>query len=180
MKAETSETPPPPYQYRLPTIKTSYKLLLGRLGPLALSPLPFCWKVLVAFAEGFATGFFNSAAYTQASSTFTFAAMASRLGAEVHDLAPSVGTRGSELDLDPAPGVKVWCLGEVLGPAPGDPELLSVCNADSHSARASAEAGPDFPEEAWVPVDTDPGLPETQIEGTVRTGVSEETQVSSV
>ena len=103
-----------------------------------------------------------------------------RLEAEVLDLAPSVGTRGSELDLDPAPEVKVWCLGEALGPAPGDPELLSACNADSHSARASVEAGPDFPEEAWVPVDTDPGLPETQTEGTIRTGVSEETQVSSV
>ena len=87
-----------------------------------------------------------------------------RLEAEVLDLAPSVGTRGSELDLDPAPGVKVWCLGEALGPAPGDPELFSAFNADSHSARASAEAGPDFPEEAWVPVDTDPGPPETQIE----------------
>ncbi|WP_419593698.1 hypothetical protein [Thiolapillus sp.] len=57
---------------------------------------------------------------------------------------------------------------------------MSVSNADSRSDRASVEAGPDFPEEAWVPVDTDPGLPETQTEGTVRTGVSEETQVSSV
>ena len=70
-------------------------------------------------------------------------------GAEVLDLAPSVGIRGSELDLDPAPGIKIWCSGEALGPAPGDPELLSACNPDSHSARASAEAGPDFPEEAW-------------------------------
>ena len=78
-----------------------------------------------------------------------FPAMAMRLGAEVLDLAPSVGTRGSELDLDPAPGVKIWCLGEALGPAPGYPELLSACNADSHSARASVEAGSDFPEEAW-------------------------------
>ena len=90
--------------------------------------------------------------------------MALRLGAEVLDLAPSVGTRDSELDLDPAPGVKVWCLGEALGPAPGDPELLSAFNADSHSAWASVEAGPDFPEDAWVPVDTDPGQQETQIE----------------
>ena len=96
-------------------------------------------------------------------------------------LAPSVGTRGSELDLGPAPGVKVWCLGEALGPAPGDPELLSAFNADSHSARASVEAGHDFPEEACVPVDTDLGLPETSTtEWTVRTGVSEETQVRSV
>ena len=103
--------------------------------------------------------------------------MALRLGAEVLDLAPSVGTRGSELDLDPAPGVKVWCLGE----APGDPELLSACNAESHGARASVEAGPDFPEEAWVPVDTDPGPPETSTtEWAVCTGVSEETQVRSV
>ncbi|WP_293654030.1 hypothetical protein, partial [Thiolapillus sp.] len=97
-----------------------------------------------------AAGFNNSAACTHAPATFTFPAMALRLGAEVLDLAPSVGTRGSELDLDPAPGVKVWCLGEALGPAPGDPELLSAFNADSHSARASVEAGPDFPEEAWV------------------------------
>uniref|UniRef100_UPI003AF7CB02 hypothetical protein n=1 Tax=Thiolapillus sp. TaxID=2017437 RepID=UPI003AF7CB02 len=103
----------------------------------------------------------NSAVCTHAPATFTFPAMAVRLGAEVPDLAPSVGTRGSELDPDPAPGVKVWCLGEALGPAPGDPELLSACNADSRSARASAEAGPDFPEEAWVPVDTDPGPSET-------------------
>ena len=107
--------------------------------------------------------------------------MAVRLGAENPGLAPSVGTRGSELDLDPDPGVKVWCLGEAVGPAPGDPELLSACSADSPSVRASAEAGPDFPEEAWVPVDTDPGLPETSAtEWTVCTGVSEETQVRSV
>ena len=103
--------------------------------------------------------------------------MALCLGAEVLDLARLVRTQGSELDLDPAPGVKVWCLGEALGPAPGDPELLSAFNADLHSARASAEAGPDFLEEAWVPVDTDPGLPETSTtEWTVCTGMSEETQ----
>ena len=71
-------------------------------------------------------------------------------------------------------------MGEALGPALGDPELLSACNADSHSARESDEAGPSLLEEAWVPVDTDPELPETQIEGKVQTGVSEETQVSSV
>ena len=88
---------------------------------------------------------------------------------------------GPRLDLDPAPGVKVWCLGKALGPAPGDPELLSAFNADSHSARASAEAGPDFPVEAWVPVDTDPGPPETNTtEWTVCTGASEETQVRYV
>ena len=110
-------------------------------------------------------GFNNSAACTHAPATFTFAARALRL----------------VLDPYPAPGVKVWCLGKALGPAPGDPELLSAFNADSHSARASAEAGPDFPEEAWVPVDTDPGPPETSTtEWTVCTGVSEEIQVRSV
>ena len=56
-----------------------------------------------------------------APATFTFVARALRLVPVVLDLALSVGARGSELDLDPAPGVKVWCLGEVLGPAPGDP-----------------------------------------------------------
>ena len=86
------------------------------------------------------------------------------LGAEVPDLAQWVGALGSELDHDPTPGVKVWCLEEELGPALEDPELLSTSNVDSHSARASFEAGPDFSEEAWVPVNTDPGLPETQIE----------------
>ena len=126
-------------------------------------------------------GFNNSAVCTHAPATFTFPARALPLGAEVLDLAPSVRTRGLELDLEPAPRVKVWCLGEALGPAPGDPELLSAFNVDSHSARASAEAGPDFPEKAWVPDDTDPGLPETSTtEWTVCTGVSEETQVRSV
>ena len=67
---------------------------------------------------------------------------------------PAIGrdSIGSELDLDPAPGVKVWCLGEVLGPAPGDPELLSACNADSRSARRGVEIGVTS-QEAWVPVD---------------------------
>ena len=82
--------------------------------------------------------------------------MALRLGAEVLDLVPSVRTLGSELDLDPAPGVKVWYLGEALGPAQGDPELLSAFNTDSHGAWASVEASPDVPEEALGPVDTDP------------------------
>ena len=43
---------------------------------------------------------------THTPATFTIPAMALRLGAEVLDLAPSVGTLGSELDLDPAAGVK--------------------------------------------------------------------------
>ena len=146
-----------------------------------LFPPPFSLGLVLFFELGRdAAGFNNSAACTHAPATFTFAARALRLVPVALNLAPLVGTRGSELDPDPAPGVKVWCLGEALGPAPGDPELLSACNADSCSARASVEAGPDFPEEAWVPVDTDPGLPETKAEGTVRTGASEETQVSSV
>ena len=158
-------------------------VLRGSFWPFGgLFPPPFSLGLLVFFELGRdAAGFNNSAACTHAPATFTFAASALRLGAEVVDLALSVGTRGSELDLDPAPGVKVWCFGEALGPAPGDPELLSAFNADSRSARASAEASPDFPEEAWVPVDTDPGLPETSAtEWTVCTGVSEETQVRSV
>ena len=156
-------------------------VLRGSFWPFGgLCPPPFFLGLLVFFELGRdAAGFNNSAACTHAPATFTFVAMALRLVPVVLDLAPLVGTRGSELDLDPAPGVKVWCFGEALGPAPGDPELLSARNADSHSARASVEAGLDFPEEAWVPVDTDLGLPETQIAGTVRTGVSEETQVSS-
>ena len=35
--------------------------------------------------------------------------------------------------------------------------------AVSHGTRASADAGPVFPEEAWVPVDVDPGPPEMLI-----------------
>ena len=129
-----------------------------------LFPPPFSLGLFVFFELGRdAAGFNNSAACTHAPATFTFAERALRLGAEVLDLAPLVGTRSAELDLDPAPGV------------------LSACNADSHSARASAEAGPDFPEEAWVPVDTARGLPETSITvWTICSGVSEETQVRSV
>ena len=105
-----------------------------------------------------AAGFNNSAACTHVPAAVTFPALALRLGAKVLDLAPS--TLGSELDLDPGPGVKDWCFREALGPAPGDPELLSAFNAD-------------FQEEAWVPVDTDPGPPETSAtEWTVCTGVS--------
>ena len=139
-------------------------VLRGSFWPFGgLFPPPFSLGLLVFFGLGRdAAGFNNLAACTHTPAAFTFAARALRLGAEVLDLAPSVRTQN--WTLTQPPGVKVWCLGEVLCPAPGDPELLSACNADSHSARASAEAGPDFPEEAWVPVDTDPGPPETQIE----------------
>ena len=84
-------------------------------------------------------------ALTHAPATFTFPAGALHPEAEVPNLAPSVGARGSELGLDPAPGVKVWCLGEGLGPALADPDLLSTCKADSHSARVSVKASPAFP-----------------------------------
>ena len=153
----------------------SIRVILALWRPISTT---FLFGLLVFFELGRdAAGFNNSAVCTHAPATFTFAARALHMGAEILDLAPSVGTRGSELDLDPAPGVKVWCLGE----APGDPELLSACNADLHSAQASVEAGPDFPEEAWVPVDTDPGQPETSTtDWTFFTGVSEETQVRSV
>ena len=157
----------------------SIRVILALWRPISTT---FLLGLLVFFELGRdAAGLNNSAACTHAPATFTFPAMALRLAAEVLDLAPSVGTRGSELDFDPAPGVKVWCWGEILGPAPGDPELLSAFNADSHSARASIEADPDFPKEAWVPVDTDQGPPETcTTEWTVCTGMSEETQVRCV
>ena len=94
-------------------------MFIGSSWPFGfLFPLPFFLEELVAFSEGQGvTGFWNSAACTHAPATFTFLAMALRLGAEVLDLSPSVGARGSELDLDPAPGVKDWCLGEALGQA---------------------------------------------------------------
>ena len=122
------------------------KVLTGSFLPVGgLFPPPLFLGLLVVLESGRDTASFNnSAVCTHAPATFTFPAMALRLGAEVLDLAPSVGTQGSELDLDldPAPGVKVWCLGEALGPAPGDLELLSAFKADLHSSRASVEAGP--------------------------------------
>ena len=58
----------------------------------------------------------------------------------------------------------LWGLAEpleaVLG---GSAESLSVSGehlADSHRTRASVSTVPDFPEEAWVLVDTNPGPPE--------------------
>ena len=138
MPASSSKDP-----YLLCVLRGSFRPFGGPFPP------PFSLGLFVFFELGRdAAGFDNSAACTHAPATFTFAARALRLGAVVLDLAPLVGTRGSELDLDPAPGVKVWCFGEALGPAPGDPELLSARNADSHSARVSVEAGPDFPEVA--------------------------------
>ena len=85
------------------------KVFIGSFWPFGgLFPPPFLLGLLVVWELGRdAAGFNNSAACTHAPVTFIFPAMALRLGAEVLDLAPSVGTRGSELDLDPAPGVKV-------------------------------------------------------------------------
>ena len=96
-------------------------VLRGSFWPFGgLFPPPFSLGLVLFFELGRdAAGFSNSAACTHAPATFTFAARALRLVPVVLDLAPLVGTRGSELDLDPAPGVKVWCLEEVLGPAPG-------------------------------------------------------------
>ena len=78
------------------------------------------------------------------------------------------------------PRSQIWCLEGELGPALGEPDLLSTCNEDLHSSRVSDETGPDFPEEDWVPAEIDPGLPEV---GTIqRAGciwVSEEIQVKS-
>ena len=69
---------------------------------------------------------------------------------------------------------------EEQGPVPGHPNLSSACNANSHSSRASAEAGPDFPEADCIPVETDLGLPEEDtIQTTVYIGASKETQVRS-
>ena len=103
----------------------------------------------------------NSAVFTHTPAIFTFPAGALNPVAEVPDLVPSVRTQGSELDFDPAPGVNVWCLDEELGPAPGDPELLSAWNAVLHSAPVSGKSGSDFQEEVWIPVDTNPGPLET-------------------
>ena len=52
---------------------------------------------------------------------------------------------------------------------------------DSHGTLVSADTDPDFPGEAWVPADTDPGLPEARrLDCSVLSGRSENTQVSVV
>ena len=69
----------------------------------------------------------------------------------------------------------------VLG---GLAEPLSVSEehlADSHGTRVSADTVLDFLEEAWVPVDTDLGLPyERTLDSVVLSGWSENTQVNEV
>ena len=66
----------------------------------------------------------------------------------------------------------------------GSAEPLSVSEehwANSHGTRMSADTVLDFPEEAWVPVETDPGLPnERTLDSVVLSGRSENTQVNEV
>ena len=50
--------------------------------------------------------------------------------------------------------------GDAVLEGPAEPLSDSEPVADSHGTRGSADAGPDFPERAWVPADTDPGPPE--------------------
>ena len=53
--------------------------------------------------------------------------------------------------------------------------------ADMHGIRASADTGPDLPDEAWVPADTDPGPPEARkLSCTILSGRSENIEVSVV
>ena len=69
----------------------------------------------------------------------------------------------------------------VLG---GLAEPLSVSEehlTDSHGTQASADTVLAFPEEAWVPVGTDPGPPEERtLDSVVLSGRSENTQVNEV
>ena len=79
----------------------------------------------------------------------------------------------------------LWGLAEppqaVLG---GSAEPLSVSEehlADSHGTQALANTVLDFPEEARVPADTDPGPPEgRRLDSVVLSGRSENTQVNEV
>ena len=78
-----------------------------------------------------------------------------------------------------------WGLAEPLEAVLGrSAEPLSVSEehlADSHGTRVSADTVRDFPEEARVPVDTDPGLPnERTLDSVVLSGRSENTQVNEV
>ena len=78
-----------------------------------------------------------------------------------------------------------WGLAEPLEAVlEGSTESLSVSEehlADSYGTRASADTVLDFPEEALVPVDTDPGPPEERtLDSVVLSGRSENTQVNEV
>ena len=77
-----------------------------------------------------------------------------------------------------------WGLAEPLEAFWGESaETLFVSEehlADSHGTQASADTVLDFPEEARVPVDTDPGLPEERmLDSVILSGQSENTQVNS-
>ena len=70
---------------------------------------------------------------------------------------------------------------EVVLEGSAEPLTVSELFAGSHGTRASADAGLDLPEEAWVPADTDPGPPEERTEDrAVLSGRSEKTHVSDV
>ena len=86
------------------------------LAPGGLFPPPFFLGLLVFWELGRdAAGFNNSAAFTHAPATFTFPATALRLGTEFPVLAPSVGARGPELDLDSASGcLQPWSLNSIF------------------------------------------------------------------
>ena len=79
----------------------------------------------------------------------------------------------------------LWGLAEpledILG---GSAEPLSISEehlADSHRTQASADTVLDFLEEAWVPVDTNPGPPEEHtLDSVILSGHSENTRVNEV
>ena len=79
----------------------------------------------------------------------------------------------------------LWGLAEPLEAVLwGSAEHLSISEehfADSHGTRASADTVLDFPEEAWVLVDTNPGPPEERtLDSVVLSGRSENIQVNEV
>ena len=79
----------------------------------------------------------------------------------------------------------LWGLAEPLEAVLGgsaEPQFVSEEHlADSHGTRALADTILDFPEEARVPADTDPGPPEgCRLDSVVLSGRSENTQVNEV
>ena len=82
-------------------------------------------------------------------------------------------------------GAILWGLAEPLEAVLGGlAEPLSASEeylADSHRTWASANTVLNFPEEAWIPVDTDPGPPEERtFDSVILSGRSENTQVNEV
>ena len=79
----------------------------------------------------------------------------------------------------------LWGLAEPLDAVlQGSAQPLSISKehlADSHGTQVLADTICYFLEEAWVPVDTDPGLPEERtLDSVVLSGRSENTQVNEV